>query len=119
MSSACEADDRLTWDDRVVTDDLVVVRKPNVGYDFGSWSVAMSLMPSIATSDRLIIANDSMVGPFVSLRPALEQFESHDGRRMGADGLDVSTASSAVILSRLPGRRPRSKADPEVLGRDP
>jgi lipopolysaccharide biosynthesis protein len=76
VSSACETPDDLVWDTSVCTDELVVIRKRNVGYDFGSWSVALRLIPEIAQSGRVIIANDSMTGPFVTLRPLLERFES-------------------------------------------
>jgi lipopolysaccharide biosynthesis protein len=77
VSSACEACDDLAWDPATVrVDELVVIRKPNVGYDFGSWSVALSIIPAIAKAERVIIANDSMSGPFVPLRGLLEQFDS-------------------------------------------
>jgi lipopolysaccharide biosynthesis protein len=76
VSSACEAPEFLAFSDRVDVDELVVVRRPNVGYDFGSWSVALRLMPEIAVADRVIIANDSMAGPFVPLGPVLDQFEN-------------------------------------------
>jgi lipopolysaccharide biosynthesis protein len=75
VSSACEEPAELTWDAGVATEDLVVIRKPNIGYDFGSWSVALAMMPEIARADRVILANDSMAGPFVSLGPVLEQLE--------------------------------------------
>jgi lipopolysaccharide biosynthesis protein len=76
VSSTCEAPEALVFSDPVLEDDLVVVRRPNVGYDFGSWSVALALMPEIATAERVILANDSMVGPFGRLGPFLELFES-------------------------------------------
>jgi lipopolysaccharide biosynthesis protein len=77
VSSACEARDELAWDAATVAvDELVVIRKPNVGYDFGSWSVALAIMPEIAGAERVIFANDSMSGPFIPLRLLLEHFDS-------------------------------------------
>jgi lipopolysaccharide biosynthesis protein len=75
VASACQAPEELIWDATVDVDELVVIRKPNIGHDFGSWSMALGLIPDIARAERVIIANDSMAGPFVQLRPFLEQFE--------------------------------------------
>ncbi len=76
VSSACEAPEALVWESIVDVDDLVVIRKPNVGYDFGSWSVALGLLPDAAAAERTILVNDSMAGPFTSLRPLLERFDA-------------------------------------------
>ena len=72
--SAASPEEPLEWDD-MLPDDAVVVRKPNVGYDFGSWALGLTLGP-VSRASRVLIANDSMIGPFTSLHPALEQFES-------------------------------------------
>ena len=53
-----------------------MLRKPNVGYDFGSWSVALQLIPEIASADRTLLVNDSMIGPFTPLEPILAKFDS-------------------------------------------
>jgi Rhamnan synthesis protein F len=78
VSSTCEAGDPLTWPAEVDLDldRLTVIRRPNVGYDFGSWSVALDLLPQVVGADRTIIANDSMAGPFTTLRPFLEAFDA-------------------------------------------
>lgn len=75
VSSACEADGPLEWDLTVDSSNLVVIRKPNIGHDFGSWSIALDVLPQLATAERIIIVNDSMAGPFVSLRPLLEELD--------------------------------------------
>jgi lipopolysaccharide biosynthesis protein len=75
VTSACEVNEELAWSGDVRVDQLVVIRKPNIGYDFGSWGVALWVMPEIARADRVLIVNDSMAGPFVSMRPLLEEFE--------------------------------------------
>jgi lipopolysaccharide biosynthesis protein len=76
VCSSCESPEQLVWDVAVGTDTPVVIRKPNIGYDFGSWSVALERLPAIAEAKRVIFANDSMSGPFIPLRPLLEQFET-------------------------------------------
>jgi hypothetical protein len=78
VSSTCEVLGPLRWPDDVDVDldALSVLRRPNVGYDFGSWSVALELLPQASAAERTIIANDSMAGPFTSLRPFLEAFDA-------------------------------------------
>ena len=67
----------------------------------------------------MILANDSMVGPFISLRPLLEQLEKHARRRLGPDGLGAVRHSPAVVLPRFLRRRPRRPAAPALLGGHP
>lgn len=45
----------------------VVFRRENIGYDFGSWASALHALPWIAKAPRVLLTNDSMVGPFSSL----------------------------------------------------
>lgn len=54
----------------------VVVRKANVGYDFGSWAVALALFPRLVEAEHVLLVNDSMVGPFVDLGPLVRGFEA-------------------------------------------
>lgn len=74
--SACESSGPLHFADSVDLAELTVIRKPNVGYDFGSWSVALAALPAVASADRTLLVNDSMAGPFISLRPLLEEFDA-------------------------------------------
>lgn len=67
---------------------VTVLRKPNVGYDFGSWAVGLDWEPRLATLPCVILTNDSLVGPFRSLRPLLEQFEG-----TGADAFALTDNS--------------------------
>ena len=78
VSSTTEVPDALQWPEEVDVDldALSVIRRPNLGYDFGSWSVALELLPQAAAAERTIIANDSMAGPFTTLRPFLEAFDA-------------------------------------------
>jgi lipopolysaccharide biosynthesis protein len=76
LVSACESEEPLEWGGQAPVD-VVVIRKPNLGYDFGSWTVALAELPAIAQARRVIFANDSMVGPFSPLAEILERFDAH------------------------------------------
>jgi lipopolysaccharide biosynthesis protein len=56
--------------------DVTILRKPNVGYDFGSWTVALNRLPAIAGAPRVVLTNDSMAGPFASLATILRRCET-------------------------------------------
>ncbi|MEP7019133.1 MAG: rhamnan synthesis F family protein [Pseudonocardiales bacterium] len=75
LVSACEAPDPLEWNGKR-PEDAVVLRKPNIGYDFGSWAVALNELPAIAEADKVILVNDSMVGPFAPITDIVARFES-------------------------------------------
>lgn len=75
LVSAAETAGPLTWPygrhPRVS-----VYRRPNIGYDFGSWSVALHHFPQIRTAHRSLLINDSLVGPFRALDFEIAGFES-------------------------------------------
>jgi lipopolysaccharide biosynthesis protein len=73
--SGCESEQPLEWRGRR-PDGTIVIRKPNLGYDFGSWAVALHELPAIAQAQRTILTNDSLVGPFSSIQPILDRFEA-------------------------------------------
>lgn len=56
--------------------DTIVIRKPNIGYDFGSWATALRVFPTIRKRENVLFTNDSLVGPFNSLAHVLENFEN-------------------------------------------
>lgn len=74
LVSASPSRRRLEFDNRLAGH-LTVLRKPNVGYDFGSWSTGLAWDPRLRAVPKLILANDSLVGPFRSLKPLLQQFD--------------------------------------------
>ena len=45
-------------------DGVAVVRRPNVGYDFGSWGAALTAYPQIAAKSLVVLTNDSLAGPY-------------------------------------------------------
>ena len=51
------------WPDQPLSASLY--RRPNSGYDFGTWSATLAALPQLCRA-REVIPNDSMVGPFSS-----------------------------------------------------
>ena len=76
ISSACEAPGDLKWSEGHMPTNTAVLRKPNIGYDFGTAAVALDWFPQIAKSQFVLIVNDSNVGPFTSLQPTIAAFEN-------------------------------------------
>lgn len=62
--------------DQLSIDDLTIVRRPNKGYDFGSWAVLMDQYGHLLKADKILVVNDSLVGPFAPLGDIIADFES-------------------------------------------
>ncbi len=73
LVSASDAPGELIWEDGR-PDRVAVLRKPNVGYDFGSWTIGLEALPQIAAAPKVLLANDSLVGPFADIQPLIDQF---------------------------------------------
>jgi lipopolysaccharide biosynthesis protein len=71
--SASEGEGHLAWTDGRPAG-ITVLRRPNVGYDFGSWATAIDRYPIIGSSARVLLVNDSLVGPFESIATLLDGF---------------------------------------------
>ena len=54
---------------------VTIVRRPNIGYDFGSWATALDRYPSIAEGSQILLLNDSLAGPFAPIDHLLERFD--------------------------------------------
>ena len=74
LVSATEGTANLVW---VVErpPGVTVLRRPNIGYDFGSWATALDRFPAIAASSRVLLLNDSLVGPFQPIDHLLDRFD--------------------------------------------
>lgn len=68
-----------------------VILRPNLGYDFGSWATALRMLPEARAGAEVILANDSMVGPFAPLDVLMGRVE--------ASGADVWAATSSLQLA--------------------
>ncbi|MDY7542781.1 MULTISPECIES: rhamnan synthesis F family protein [unclassified Cryobacterium] len=107
---ASEDDRPLRWPDAPSTNPTIVGRS-NIGYDFGSWAVGLALFPAIRTKPFVILANDSLVGPFASLTPLIESFEASTSDVWGATN---TTQFFAHIQSFFVGYRSGILSDPAL-----
>lgn len=77
VSSSCQSPSKLIFDD-LVRDRVTVLRKPNLGYDFGSWTCGLAWDIEISRAKHVLLLNDSLVGPFSALDEILKGF--HESR---------------------------------------
>ncbi|WP_167760544.1 rhamnan synthesis F family protein [Blastococcus sp. CT_GayMR16] len=76
VSSTSPAEKPLDFGaDDIRLDELTVLRRPNTGYDFGSWSVAMAAHEDLLGRPYVLVLNDSLVGPFAPLDAVIDDFE--------------------------------------------
>jgi lipopolysaccharide biosynthesis protein len=59
--------------DSEILNKVTILRKPNVGYDFGSWSVGLLTFPEICQAKEVLLLNDSNSGPFGALGELLNK----------------------------------------------
>lgn len=106
--STSDAQEPLSWPGPL-PGGVAVVRRPNRGYDFGSWAMALRWVPDIARRSHVLLLNDSMVGPFAPLDTILAAYEAS-----AADvwGLTSSEQFGHHLQSYLLGFRNGILADP-------
>lgn len=110
--SAADVDGQLEFDEAVM-DHITVLRKPNLGYDFGSWALGLNWDPSIKSRGLVVLANDSMVGPFASMDLIFDRVQES-----GADVVGMTETTQFVyhLQSYFVAYRRGVLADP-VLSR--
>ncbi|WP_237564119.1 rhamnan synthesis F family protein [Actinomyces sp. 432] len=69
--STCETTAPLEFPAGVPTDTMVI-RRPNLGYDFGSWATALGCIPELREAGTVLLTNDSLLGPFGPIEHLLE-----------------------------------------------
>jgi lipopolysaccharide biosynthesis protein len=74
LVSTSEDRDPLRWPD-ARPDGVTVLRRPNLGYDFGSWATALDRYPRLFDADRVLLLNDSLAGPFAPIDRLLARFQ--------------------------------------------
>lgn len=74
--SSAEFREPLDWGAAGTPAGATVLRKPNVGYDFGSWAVGLAAYPQVREAATVVLANDSLVGPFASIDGVLDRAEA-------------------------------------------
>lgn len=90
VCSSCESAAPLEWPHGLPAG-VAVYRRPNVGYDFGTWASMLHAFPALKSLRHVLLLNDSMVGPFAAIAPILERFEQDDSAVWGL----VSTTQDA------------------------
>lgn len=75
LVSTCESRERLVLSPRV-HNKITIIRKPNRGYDFGSWSIGLQTFPEIKFADEVLLINDTLAGPFEKLDNILDKARS-------------------------------------------
>lgn len=108
LVSAAECAEPLVFS-RGGLDAVTVFRRPNIGYDFGSWASLLHAYPEVLQAPRVILANDSLVGPFDSLAPILQGFEECPTDIWGITG---TTQDAAHLQSHMVGYKDGVLAEP-------
>lgn len=96
----CSSAESLHWPEPPAG--LAIYRRPNIGYDFGSWAAMLTEFPQLRSADRLLLINDSLVGPFADITPILQDFHNHDG---AVWGLVSTTQDGPHLQSHFVGYR--------------
>jgi lipopolysaccharide biosynthesis protein len=74
VASSAEGEAPLEWSGEQPAN-VTVLRRPNVGYDFGSWATALDRYPAIASAGQVLLMNDSLAGPFGPIDDLLLDFD--------------------------------------------
>lgn len=62
----------------------LIIRRDNVGYDFGAYKEGIAAIPDLAALDMLLLANDSVYGPFHHLAAVLDRMPPQEAEVWGA-----------------------------------
>ena len=69
--STCESPEPLEFP-HGLPETTMVLRRPNLGYDFGSWATALGCFPELRGIGTVLLTNDSLLGPFEPIDHLLE-----------------------------------------------
>ena len=64
--------------ERIKSSCRIIIEKENKGVDFGAWKIALELTQFGTRFKSILLANDSVLGPFSSLQPILQKFNALD-----------------------------------------
>ena len=101
LVSACESPEVLEVSDQIRSK-ITIMRKQNLGYDFGSWAVALNAIPEIFDAKELLLTNDSLIGPFADFSHLLSNFRNSNYDITGitdSDQLQYHIQSYMVYLN--------------------
>lgn len=67
-----------------------IIHRENKGYDFYSWKTGLEKYPNYSAHTGLLLANDSVLGPFFSIKDIITRLENCDADIVGmTDCLDI------------------------------
>ncbi|WP_159626567.1 rhamnan synthesis F family protein [Actinomyces sp. zg296] len=69
--STCESPEPLEFP-HGIPERTIIIRRPNLGYDFGSWTTGLGWIPGVRSKPVVLLTNDSMLGPFAPIDGLLE-----------------------------------------------
>ena len=69
--------------DNTLPDVRGIIHRRNIGYDFVSWRVALDCLQDIQEYDSLLLTNDSIFGPFSSLKTIFDRINSSSAQVNG------------------------------------
>ena len=84
-------------------DQLTVLRRPNSATTSAPGR-GHARVPPVLSADKVLVLNDSLVGPFRPLDPISRHFEATPRRRVGADRHRPVRQPPPVVLPRFPAR---------------
>ena len=93
-------------------DGVSLWRRPNSGYDFGTWSAALHAFPGIRGADEVLLVNDSMLGPFDDITPIIKRMFTGTGLVWG---LTESFQKHWHLQSNFVGYRSGILGQPQFL----
>lgn len=64
--------DTLAW---LTENCALIIRRRNVGLDFGSYRDGLRAIPDLSRLERLVLANDSVYGPFTNLATIVDKMD--------------------------------------------
>jgi hypothetical protein len=73
---------------------ISVIRKRNLGYDFGSWSIGNHLIPNIAAAKEVLLLNDSVI-----LDASRRHYFVDLVRKANSSSYDVTSATDSYLHS--------------------
>ncbi len=62
---------------------IKIINRENKGYDFYGWKTGLEKYPQYGTHTGLLLANDSVLGPFFSIKDIIAKLENHDAEIVG------------------------------------
>ncbi|WP_128772621.1 rhamnan synthesis F family protein [Actinomyces oricola] len=87
LVSTCESPGPLQFP-HGLPETTVIMRRPNRGYDFGSWATALGVIPAIRRAPVVLLTNDSLVGPLAPIDHLLDW--------AAQDGPDIRALTSSL-----------------------